>query len=180
MYYHNQFLCARVLLLERSIIDGMIHVCGGGQYLWSMGRGKRILLGGDLLWENILRTPQKCLLARTTQWLKSSLADSCLAQSCLSFGLVFLSFCLLSFVFLSFLWSSYFIVEFYISSSLFIGIRQGPRSEELFGYQLLILYTIYIYYILVFVQLNQYSQILRRQCCLVLLLFKSSVSQMAF
>ena len=71
----------------------MIHVCGGGQYLWSMGRGKRILLGGDLLWENILRTPQKCLLARTTQWLKSSLADSCLAQSCLSFCLsVFLSF----------------------------------------------------------------------------------------
>ena len=45
-----------MLLLERSIIDGMIHVCGGGQYLWSMGRGKRILLGGSTVGKYIENT----------------------------------------------------------------------------------------------------------------------------
>ena len=49
----------------------MIHVCGGGQYLWSMGRGKRILLGGSTVGKDIENTT-KMSAARITSELQIS------------------------------------------------------------------------------------------------------------
>lgn len=49
----------------------MIHVGGGGQYLWSMGRGKRILLGGSTVGKDIENTT-KMSAARTILKLKIS------------------------------------------------------------------------------------------------------------